>query len=360
MNLKIKEWKPFKVQDIFDIFNGKGITKEEIENNPGDFIAIQSGSENNGCIGKIDKDYCIQMGYTYSEDQCLTLARTGTAGFVTYQPYGCVVGDSAKILVLKDVDYRKKNVYLFLRTILMALKYKYDFGRKVTEDKYYTETIQLPVTENDSPDYRFMESYIASLHNHMITTRISNPSPIEISNSICEWQDFYLHKILKAEMGNGIDAITTTSDNPKFNYIGRSASNNGIVGFIDEIDEEEPYPQGAITLSLGGSLGACFIQPKPFYTAQNVAVLQEKTPLSIETKLFLISIIKKECKIKFQPFGRELNAHFRKDFILKLPIKHNENGIIYDERHEYSEKGYIPDWQWMENYIKSLPYSDRI
>ena len=23
-------------------------------------------------------------------------------------------------------------------------------------------------------------------------------------------------------------------------------------------------------------------------------------------------------------------------------------------------KGYIPDWQWMENYIKGLPYSDRI
>lgn len=25
-----------------------------------------------------------------------------------------------------------------------------------------------------------------------------------------------------------------------------------------------------------------------------------------------------------------------------------------------TEKGYIPDWEWMENYIKSLPYSDKI
>lgn len=102
MNLDFSNWKPFKLSDVFCLYNGAGITKEEIECNPGDFVAVQSGEDNNGCIGKIDKAYCIDMGYKYTEEPCLTVARTGSAGFVAYQPFGCVVGDSAKILILKD------------------------------------------------------------------------------------------------------------------------------------------------------------------------------------------------------------------------------------------------------------------
>ena len=97
MNRNVQQWKPFRVGDIFYLFNGSGITKEEIESNQGDFPAVQSGEENNGCIGKIDKQYCKDMGYTFTEEPCLTVARTGTAGYVAYQPFGCVVGDSAKM-----------------------------------------------------------------------------------------------------------------------------------------------------------------------------------------------------------------------------------------------------------------------
>ncbi len=151
------------------------------------------------------------------------------------------------------------------------------------------------------------------------------------------------------------------NDKPKYNYVSRDSNGNGVVGFVNEIEGEEPFPAGAMSLALGGSfLGSCFIQKKPFYTAQNVAVLQEKVPLSDHTKLFIATLIRNECKIKYQAFGRELNAHFRKDFTIKLPILHNKNGIVFDETKEFSEEGYIPDWKWMDNYMKSLPYSDRI
>lgn len=101
MKLNISDWESFCASDIFFLYNGSGITKEEIEDNPGSFPAVQSGADNNGCIGYISKDYCKAMNYTYVEEPCLTVARTGSAGFVAFQPYGCVVGDSAKILLLK-------------------------------------------------------------------------------------------------------------------------------------------------------------------------------------------------------------------------------------------------------------------
>lgn len=177
--LDVNNWEEFKVSGLFTLLNGKGITKEEIEENSGTFVAVQSGEENNGVLGKIDKQYCIKMGYTLTDKMCLTVARTGSAGFVSFQSAGCVVGDSAKILLLDD-DIATTNVYLFLQTILTANRFKYDYGRKVTEDKYLADIIKLPIKRDSNgnpiiddnrtysdkgyiPDWQFMEDYINSL-----------------------------------------------------------------------------------------------------------------------------------------------------------------------------------------------------
>jgi hypothetical protein len=159
-------YEEFCVEHVFYLLNGKGITKEEIEENPGEFIAIQSGEENNSIIGKIDKEYCIKMGYTLTEEPCLTVARSGSAGFISYQQFGCVVGDSAKILLLRNEKKRNSYIYLFLKTILMANKYKYTYGRKVTESKYLKEKIMLPATivnGEKTPDWNYMEQYMKLL-----------------------------------------------------------------------------------------------------------------------------------------------------------------------------------------------------
>ncbi|MGU8435535.1 hypothetical protein ACV3RS_16490 [Clostridium perfringens] len=74
----------FKVRDIFDIYNGKGISQEEIEENYGDFIVVQGGAENNGVFDRIDLDYCNRMDYTYIEEMCLTVARSCSAGYVSF------------------------------------------------------------------------------------------------------------------------------------------------------------------------------------------------------------------------------------------------------------------------------------
>lgn len=112
----------------------------------------------------IDYDYCKSKGYTISEDACLTVARSGSAGFVSFHPTGCVVGDSAKILKFKNCSVGNTYTYLFLRTVLMANKYKYTYGRKVTEDKYMTLNIMLPYKKDKKePDWTFMENYIKSL-----------------------------------------------------------------------------------------------------------------------------------------------------------------------------------------------------
>ena len=141
MNLDIENWKQFKLGKVLSIKNGSGITKEEISQYEGDFPAVQSGESNNGILGYIDLDYCKKMGYAYSLTRCLTVARSGSAGFVALQPTGCVVGDSAKILHVRDTKEENIYVLLFFQTLLTANRFKYDYGRKVSERKYASEII---------------------------------------------------------------------------------------------------------------------------------------------------------------------------------------------------------------------------
>ena len=178
IKLNINNWKEFNLSKILSIRNGKGITTEEVESNPGNLKAVQSGEKNNGVIGLIDVNYCINNGYTICLDPCLTVARTGSAGFVSFQKDGCVVGDSAKILQLEN-EHASIGCYLFIQTLLKMNRFKYDYGRKVTEEKYLNETIILPIkVDNNSPiidpdhkyseqgfipDWSFMENYIKAL-----------------------------------------------------------------------------------------------------------------------------------------------------------------------------------------------------
>ena len=53
-------------------------------------------------------------------------------------------------------------------------------------------------------------------------------------------------------------------------------------------------------------------------------------------------IFKKEQIVK--AFVDELNRHIKTDFSFLLPVKIDDK----------------PDWDYMEKYIKSLPYGDRI
>lgn len=179
LKLEFDKWEEFLVGDIFKLLNGKGITSEEIECNQGNLVVVQSGEDNNGILGKIDIEYCKQMNYTFVEKPCLTVARTGSAGFVSFQAQGCVVGDSAKILLL-DESVATNQAYLFFQCLLTSNRFKYDYGRKVTEAKYLNDILKLPIQRDKKgnpiidnkmkyhkkgyiPDWKFIQEYIDSL-----------------------------------------------------------------------------------------------------------------------------------------------------------------------------------------------------
>jgi hypothetical protein len=155
-----------------------------------------------------------------------------------------------------------------------------------------------------------------------------------------EWKEFPLSKLFDVTFGNKFDYNKMTEcSNTQIAFVSRTASNNGVSGWVEEVEGVKPYPAGSLTIALGGSLGATFVQPKQFYTGQNVAVLADKKSseriLTIEEKLFVAMLIKKECESRFVAFGRELNKHIKKDFTIRLPAL-EDNSIDWIALHEVS------------------------
>ncbi|MCR2101675.1 restriction endonuclease subunit S [Campylobacter upsaliensis] len=336
MKLDVELWASFQVKDILSIRNGKGITTEEIMENAGDFAVVQSGEENNGVLGKIDLDYCKLKGYTYTEKPCLTVARSGSAGFVSFQKNGCVVGDSAKILLLPD-EVAKTEIYLFLHSILTANRFKYDYGRKVTEYKYMNDYIDLPTLikgRKKVPDFEFMENYIKSLHYKPLTTknRPENALPLNIE----KWGEFLLTDIFSIDIAKSADIGSL--DNGDTIFIGRTDINNGVQGFVAPKDITKG---NCITISMVGTNIALW-QEKDFQASQNIAILRG-SELNRHKALFICSLLNFDIKLRYS-YGRTIKRNDLEKTIIKLPINHKGE----------------PDFEFMENYIKSLPYGDRV
>lgn len=148
----------------------------------------------------------------------------------------------------------------------------------------------------------------------------------------------YDNELFSIDMGNKFDKSKMDTSKDEINFIDRTGINNGINALCGIYNNIEPYNAGYLTLSLGGSIGSCFIQNKPFYTSQNVIVLIPRNNMSFECKLFISVMIYKESNTRYKAFSDELNRHIKTDFEISLPADSFGN----------------PDWDYMENYIKEL------
>lgn len=73
----------------------------------------------------------------------------------------------------------------------------------------------------------------------------------------------------------------------------------------------------------------------------------------------MATVIRQE-KYRFS-YGRKWTLENMKISDVCLPVLHNADGSVFiDNTYSYSDGGYVPDWKFMEDYIKALPYGDRL
>lgn len=123
----------------------------------------------------------------------------------------------------------------------------------------------------------------------------------------------------------------------KFPYVTTKATNNGVDGFYDCKTEEG----NCLTID-SAVLGYCTYQKSPFTASDHVEILRPKFKMNQYIALFLVTLINRDT-YRYS-YGRKRSQKQIKRDTIKLPID------LYGK----------PNWAFMEKYIRSLPFADKI
>lgn len=353
MNLDISKWHDFKVQDIFSrIEYGKNSYAIDLDDGH-DCIYVGAKKDDNGFM-----KWCKKDADLISKGNCIVFIvdGKGSVGYCNYMDRDFIATANLKLGYCNELN---RYNGLFISTILCKERFRYSFGRKWK--KFVNDTIiKLPAISNDDgtcvPDWQFMEDYIKSLHYKPLTTK-------NLQSNFCfnvtNWKFFKVGNLFKIDLSKG-DIKADDSIDGDIPLVSSGETNNGIVKYIDKEGDgkAEIFEGNKITVDMFGN---AFYQSEKFYAVSHgrVNILSSKFELNKFIGIFIATIIKNE-QFKYS-YGRAVYSNVVADMIIKLPIKHNLDGTPFiDTNKTYSEEGYVPDWQFMEEYIKSLPYGDRI
>lgn len=161
------DWGTFTVNELLTITAGRGCSKKEISDHPGDLPVVQSSGTNNSVTGSISEAYCVSKGYVVTEGAALTLVGTGqgAVGFVAFHSEPVVVGNNAKLL--RPIEELTDNQLLFLGAALNALRSRFSYSDIASIGRYLRMEIKLPADSEGRPDWARMEALIDRVLNRV-------------------------------------------------------------------------------------------------------------------------------------------------------------------------------------------------
>ncbi|KKQ21679.1 MAG: hypothetical protein A3G45_02630 [Candidatus Staskawiczbacteria bacterium RIFCSPLOWO2_12_FULL_37_15] len=159
----------------------------------------------------------------------------------------------------------------------------------------------------------------------------------KMSLDIKKWKWFNLGNLFTFEKGERLTKLDRISgDIP---LITASENNNGIAGFIslENFENKKKIFENKITIDMFFNV---FYHDYKYFSDDNIhTLIPIKFELNKYNALFLVTVLSK-LKYKYA-YGRQVRLMRLPFEKIKLPVDKKGN----------------PDWQFMENYIKSLPYS---
>ncbi|MDR2425707.1 MAG: restriction endonuclease subunit S [Endomicrobium sp.] len=326
--MNTSKWKEFEIGILFDVAGSPAVSIEELNSIYGcrDYPYITRTEKNNGLSGFYN---CKN-----NSSSVLTIETT-LSGLCFYHDYEFSTGDHIAVLKPKGFVLNKYTA-LFIKTVWRKNAYKYSYGRPAAIKNIKTTYLLLPAKKNH-PDWQYMENYIKSLEScvkfESIKTTISTkPDKLNMK----EWKEFkFTDKRLWERITHGQRLIESDRAAGEIPYYSASQNNNGMT---DRISNPLFTEENCIIYS---TFGTAFWVEKEF-TASDEIYAFYNSKLNKYNALFITTIMKQN-QYKFK-FGRKAFWNKFENESIKLPVDKDNN----------------PDWQYMENYIKSLPYSDKI
>lgn len=308
-----------KISDIFNLIKGNNFELMNMkENQNSEINFISRTSQNNGVVSSVD---------TYNDTEpfpagMLTVALGGSvlSTFVQNKPFYT----SYHVMVLEPKKEMTFNEKLFYAMCIKENAYRYNYGRQANKT---LKDIELPDTIPDWVNN-------LKINYNILDTKVKQSSSLNL-NSV-KWEDFKIGDLFN--IVNGIKYPKSDRTSGNLPLVSTTAENNGISDYIAQRDE---IYSNILTVAYSGSVGATFYHEKNVFVGETVFALVPKFELNKYIGMFLCTILNHNNK-KYD-YGRKIIGSRYVDEYISLP---SINGN--------------PHWSFIENYIKSLPYSDKL
>lgn len=304
------------LSDIFDIEYPKTLVLTDQKLDANGTIFVSSKGTDNGISARVAEI----PGRKKYKAGAITVALKGSVMSAFLQVEDFYIAHQTAVMYpkVKMTDEEK----LFYCACLTANKYRFNYGRQADR------TLKNMLVPAEIP--KGLKSIIID------NVPVIDKSPIidsVINLHSDNWEPFELQTMFDIKKGKRL--TKENMDEGTTPFIAAIDSNNG---WRDFIDQKPIHAGGTITVNYNGSVGEAFYQPLPFCASDDVNVLYPKFDMSVHTALFIATIIKLE-KYRFN-YGRKWHKERMDKSAINLPAKNGK-----------------PDFSFMENYIKSLPYS---
>lgn len=306
---------------IFEIKYGNSLSLSDLDKDINGIPFISRTEKNNGQSAKVK----INSKRPTNPKNTISVAVGGSvmSSFLQKEPYYT----GYHILVLHPLISFTDNEMHYYCMCLKANKYRYSYGRQANKT---LNSLLVPSIDS-----------IPKWVNNIKIIQPSNKSLInkKYQLNIKNWQYFkYTDIFTNIEKCKCSNASGLLKDGSDIFYIGAKKNENGFIKKV-ELDNTLVTKGNAIVF-IGdgqGSVGYTTYQPINFIGSTTLTV-GYADKLNIYNALFLVTVLDLE-RYRYS-FGRKYGKTIVQNAQIKLSTKNNQ-----------------PNWQFMENYIKSLPYS---
>lgn len=345
MKIDMTDWQWFQLggdEGLCDVVYGVNlelVNCVETDKNDPEAVAFVSRTESNNGVSAYVKPV---PGVIPQPKDTITVAGGGSvlATFLQTQPF--YSGRDLYLLYPKEDISRKAK--LFLVTVIKANKYRYNYGRQANVTLPHLR-LRLPATPDGKPDWQWMESYIDSLHSEPLKT--SNGSKAALGTfvfDIREWHEFRVEELFDSiyKVASYDDSELERVDmwgKKTVPYVTRTDLDNSVKSLVSSTGLANIEAGNAIVI--GDTTSTISYQPGPFVAGEHIIAARAEW-MNKYTGLFVTCLLRQE-RYRYS-YGRAYKLDSIRNTELRLPVTSDGK----------------PDWQWMENYIKSLPYGDRL
>lgn len=353
LSLQDREWKTFYISDerengIFTLRASlSGIDKNKlIESDDKRIPYITRSDFNNGVALFVGKEQ--REKYRIDQGNVITIGLDTQTVF--YQPYSFYTGQNIQVLFNKYLNrYTAKFIIPLLKMQVSKLSWG---GNGATLGRLKRMQLLLPISEDNLPDYAFMEQYIKERERQLIQKyknfigeNIQSGGGVLTDLKSVKWKVFYINEIFSISAGKRL--TKADMDSGQIPFIGATDSNNGITNWI--ATPNSSFDKNVLGVNYNGSVVENFYHPYGCIFSDDVKRLHLREHADNKYILLFFKTVILQQKVKYT-YGYKFNGQRMERQKILLPVN-EEDRPDYEFMEQYGKQIMLQKYQQYLNYI---------